>query len=151
MSKSLRNLLLSMAISAIAACAGTAYTAKPAQSPLAGTRWQLLEIAYSDDTTRKPSAPGVYRMQFDDAGRVAIQADCNRMNGTYLYSPPSGLEFGPLAVTRALCPPGSLFDAFNRDMPAVRSFVIKDGTLHLALMADGGIYRFQPQPEPGEP
>jgi hypothetical protein len=31
-------------------------------------------------------------------------------------------------------------------MPFVRSFVIKDGNLHLALMADGGIYQFSPLP-----
>ena len=48
--------------------------------------------------------------------------------------------------TRAACPPGSLYNRVVKDMPFVRSFVIKDGGLHLALMADGGIYNYSPMP-----
>ena len=34
-----------------------------------------------------------------------------------------------------------------RDCDAVRSYLIKDGQLHLSLLADGGIYTWEPAPE----
>jgi hypothetical protein len=66
------------------------------------------------------------------------------MAGTWKSSAPSMLEFGPLALTRALCPAGSLHDQIVRQWPYVRSYVLRDGMLHVSLMADGGIYAFAP-------
>jgi para-nitrobenzyl esterase len=45
-----------------------------------------------------------------------------------------------------MCPPGSLSDRFLKDFQYMRSYVIKDGKLHISLMADGGIYDFEPAP-----
>lgn len=59
-------------------------------------------------------------------------------------SGPNQLQFGPLALTRAQCPPGSLHDRVVKDWEFVRSYILKDGHLFLALMADGGIYEFAP-------
>jgi hypothetical protein len=41
------------------------------------------------------------------------------------------------------CPPGSLHDRIVKDWSFVRSYVVKDGRLFLALMADGGIYELE--------
>ena len=49
-----------------------------------------------------------------------------------------------MALTRAMCPPGSLHDRMVRQLPFVRSYVIQDGRLFLSLLADGGIYEFEP-------
>jgi para-nitrobenzyl esterase len=54
--------------------------------------------------------------------------------------------FGPLALTRAMCPPGSMHDRVVRDWEYVRSYVLEDGHLFLSLMADGGIYEYEPLP-----
>ena len=54
------------------------------------------------------------------------------------------IEFGPLALTRALCPPESLHDRIVRQSSSVRSYLIKDGHLFLGLIADGGAYEFAP-------
>ena len=51
-----------------------------------------------------------------------------------------------MAMTRALCPPGSLHDRIVRDLEHIRSYVLNGGHLHLALMADGGIYDLEPLP-----
>ncbi len=51
-------------------------------------------------------------------------------------------------MTRAQCPPGSLHDRFVRDLGFIRSYTFRDGHLFLALMADGGIYEFEPHAEP---
>ena len=55
-----------------------------------------------------------------------------------------------MALTRAACPPASLHDRLVRDFPLIRSYVMKDGHLFLALMADGGTYQFEPIP-PSKP
>jgi para-nitrobenzyl esterase len=43
-----------------------------------------------------------------------------------------------------MCPAGSLHDQIVKRLPAVRSYVIKDGHLFLSMMADGGIFEFEP-------
>jgi para-nitrobenzyl esterase len=47
-------------------------------------------------------------------------------------------------MTRAMCPPGSLYDRFISDLGYVRSFVLKDGHLFLATRTDGAILEFEP-------
>jgi para-nitrobenzyl esterase len=143
---SLRFLAASALMLGLSACAGTATAPTSTADPLAGTRWQLDSIDYMDDTTVKPDNSAKYTLEFDDEGMVGMQTDCNRLRGAYTYTTPSGLEFGALMSTRAACPPGSLYNRVIKDMPFVRSFVIKDGRLHLALMADGGIYNYSPMP-----
>lgn len=130
--------------SVLAACASAPETAKSAKDPLTGTRWQLVTIEYMDDTTVTPDDGAKYTLAFNADGTAAIKADCNMLNGAYVYTPPSGVEFGPLRSTRAACPPGSLYQTLVKDVPFMRSFVIKEGDLYIALMADGGIYRFTP-------
>ena len=56
------------------------------------------------------------------------------------------LQFGELALTRALCPTGSLYDDLVRQWPQVRSYLVKDARLFLILMADGGSIEFEPSP-----
>lgn len=144
MPKLILKLFLLTALLAQVACADK--PTKPMQSvnPLSDTRWQLDKIEYMDDTVITPDDRSKYNLAFDATGKVNIQADCNRLNGSYTYISPSGLEFGAFVSTRAACPPGSLYDTLLKDLPFVRSFVIKDGKLYLALMADGGIYHFSP-------
>ena len=54
------------------------------------------------------------------------------------------LGFGPLAATRAMCPPPHLDERIARDLVHVRSYLLKDGKLYLSLLADGGIYEWAP-------
>jgi hypothetical protein len=53
-------------------------------------------------------------------------------------------ELGALAMTRALCPPPSLNERIAGDADYVRSYLLRDGRLYLSLMADGGIYVWEP-------
>ena len=53
-------------------------------------------------------------------------------------------SFGRLAVTRALCAPPNLDERIARDSEYVRSFLLRDGRLYLSLMADAGIYAWEP-------
>ncbi len=111
---------------------------------LGGTSWQLVKFQGSDDTTLTPDDKTKYTITFGTDGRLTARIDCNRGMGTWKSSGPSQVEFGPLALTRVMCPPGSLLDQIAKNWPYVRSYTIKDGHLFLALMADGGIYEFEP-------
>ncbi len=107
---------------------------------LGGTSWQLVWFHGGDDKLLTPDDPAKYTLAFGADGSVSARIDCNRGRGTWKSSGPSQLQFGPLALTRALCPPGSLHDRIVKDWEFVRSYILKDGHLFLSLMADGGIY-----------
>jgi heat shock protein HslJ len=118
---------------------------------LAGTSWQLLAIQSMDDAqgTAKVNEPSHFTLEFGRDGRAALRLDCNRGMGDYQFAPAGdgssgALTFGPIAATRALCPPPHLDERIARDMAQVRSYLLKDGKLYLSLLADGGIYEWAP-------
>jgi para-nitrobenzyl esterase len=118
--------------------------APPAESvSLDNTAWRLVMFEGGDGTRLTPDDPSKYTIEFDASGHVAARFDCNRGRGSWKASGPS-LELGPMALTRAMCPPGSLHDHLVKQWPYIRSYLIKDGHLYLSLMADGGIYEFEP-------
>jgi heat shock protein HslJ len=99
--------------------------------------------------TTRPSDPSLYTMELRGDGTVAMRLNCNRATGGWSAVPAgdgtSGrLEFGPLAATRALCPPPSMDESIVAQSAFVRSYLLKDGRLYLSLMADGGIYAWEP-------
>jgi len=111
---------------------------------LGGTAWQLVGFQGGDGTTLRPDDRTNYTIEFRDDGSLSARIDCNRGRGTWSSSGASQIVFGPLALTRAACPPGSLHDQLVRQWGSVRSYVMKDGHLFLSLMADGGIFEFEP-------
>ena len=116
----------------------------PATSPaLAGTSWQLVKFQGSDEKTLTPDDGAKYTIEFG-SGRLTARIDCNRGPGTWKSSRPNQLEFGPVALTRAKCPGQSMHDQIVKQWANIRSYVVKDGHLFLSLMADGGIYEFEP-------
>lgn len=132
---------------ALWAAQGLAAGAPASSAPLAGTEWRLVEFQSTDDTkgTTRPSEGTLYTMWLHGDGTVTMQLNCNRATGTWSATPGSDaasgrFEFGPLAATRALCPPPSMDGSIAAQSAYVRSYLLKDGRLHLSLMADGGIY-----------
>jgi heat shock protein HslJ len=117
-----------------------------ATSELAGTVWRLVNIAGMDDSTRYPDDPSKYTLEFAADGAASVRLDCNRGTGTWTSESAGQLAFGPIAATRTLCPPGSLSDKYTAQFEWVRSYVLKDGHLFLATMADGSIIEFEPLP-----
>ena len=110
---------------------------------LGGTSWQLVKFQGGDGTVLAPDEKARYTVAFGADGKVNVRFDCNRGFGGW-NSPQKGrLEFGPMGMTRAMCPPESLHDHLVKRWPYVRSYVIKDGRLYLSLMADGGVYEFE--------
>lgn len=142
-----------LAVVALVACA----TPDPPGSALAGSRWMLVAIESMDDAqpTARPADPARYMLEFRAQGQASLRLDCNRGSGSWqavqsAQTEPGrqsgSLVFGPIAITKAMCPPGSLAPRLEKSLPFVRSYMLKDGLLHLSLMADGGILSWKPVP-----
>ncbi len=131
-------------LTATLAIAAPSVRAQTPPAGLGGTSWQLVRFQGGDDTTLTPDDRAKYTIEFRADGSLTARIDCNRGRGTWTSPGPSQLQFGPLAVTRAQCPQGSLHDRIVKDWSYIRSYVSKDGHLFLSLMADGGIYEFEP-------
>lgn len=136
----------------VGACAASVAPAF-AENSLAGTSWQLVAIHSMDDAqgTTVMASPERFTLALGADGQAAFRLDCNRGTGKYEITPASddatgSIAFGPIAVTRMMCPPPSLDARVARDMGYVRGYLLKDGKLHLSLMADGGIYEWAPMP-----
>jgi heat shock protein HslJ len=143
---------------------GAATAPAPEQeTPLGGTEWRLVEMQSMDDAvgTTRPEDSTLYTMSLAADGRASLRLDCNRATGTWTVEPSADpangrFEFGPLATTRAQCPPSSLYERLAVQLPYVRGYLVKDGRLYLSLMADGGILAWEPlsdisfQTEPDE-
>jgi len=82
------------------------------------------------------------------ANKRRIPAEEAKRTGTWTATPTGGdsgsFGFGPLAVTKAFCPPPSLDGQIARHAEYLRSYVLRDGRLYLNLMADGGTYVWEP-------
>ena len=141
------------AAASTARAGGEAPAGSPLPAALAGTEWRLVAFQSMDDAqgAERPSDPSLYTMSLHADGSVAMRLNCNRATGTWqAQAGPDGTSgqftFGPLAATRALCPPPSLDERVTSQASYVRSYLLKDGRLYLSLMADGGIFEWEPLP-----
>jgi len=118
-----------------------------------GTSWQLVEFQSMSDEigTIRPDDPTLYTMSFKSDGTVSLRLNCNQANGSWSATSSSksggSMEFGPLAMTRAICPPPSMDERIARDSAFVRSYIIDGDRLYLSLMADAGIYAWERLPD----
>jgi para-nitrobenzyl esterase len=108
---------------------------------LRGTAWRWVGVT-SPPESFTVDQPDRYTLSFIEGDKVALRADCNRGIGSVASSSPGALAIGPLAMTRARCPPGSLSDRFARDVSRAIRFLIRGDELQLELPADAGVLRF---------
>lgn len=131
---------------------GAAQPAPQVQPPvrdLTGTSWRLVHFQSSDDAIGTVVPPRVerYEMTFRPDGGLDLQLDCNRAAGRWDARPAQ--SGGPItltggAMTRAFCGEGALDAQIARDLAFIRSFTFAGERLALSLMADGGIYLWDP-------
>jgi len=135
------------AVRPVSASTSNNSTGQTSASPppsLTGTSWRLVKFQGGDGKILKPDDPSKYTIDLATGGQLSARVDCNRGRGTWKSTGSSQIAFGPMALTRAQCAPGSLHDQIVKQWGNIRSYVIRDGHLFLSLMADGGIYEFEP-------
>ena len=106
-------------------------------SLLTNAVWTWRQTLMSDDKRIQPDAPERYTLTFQPGGSVAVRADCNRGSGRYALEG-GAFSFGPMALTRAMCPPGSMDNEFLKQLGAVSGQLMKGGELVLTLKFDSG-------------
>lgn len=119
---------------------------RSAASPLAGTRWALEEIVYSDDKVLKPYQNEKLTVEFGAEGTISGNAGINRFRGTYSAGKDGSFSAGRLAMTRAMNPPGSIADSYAQELQRARRFLLQDGKLILLLPVDTGSVVFRRLP-----
>lgn len=139
--------------SAAAAPGEASQESQPTSSahPLAGTAWQLVQFQSMDDAvgTARPDDPARYTMRLENDGSVTMKLNCNRAQGTW-SAQESGdgssgaFAFGQLAATDVKCSSAGMDRHVATLAGYIRSYLLRDGRLHLSLMADGGIYTWEP-------
>ena len=119
---------------------------------LAGTTWELVSIQSMDDAqgTIRITNPELFTVSFYADDNASFKLDCNRGTSSWEIKPSSDatsgtLQFGPIAATRAICRTPHIDERVVRDLGFVRGYLFKDSKLFMTLMADGGIYEWQPQ------
>jgi heat shock protein HslJ len=151
---------LSVAVSVfVVACAsadsppvlpGSVNAPPPAIAPIADAGDTLLTVGIwlwqgtqrGSDARIVPDAPERYTLEFQPGGRVLVRADCNRGSGSYQLNGRS-LTFGPFALTRAMCAPGSRDVEFLRGLAAVSGHVDNGRELVLTFADNAGSMRFR--------
>jgi para-nitrobenzyl esterase len=127
---------------ALCACASTP-AAVGGQGPyasLAGTSWRLVELVSKSDPTgsARPDDPLKYHLTFAAEGKVTARLDCNRGTGSWSSAGGGELALGPMAMTRAMCAPGSLDTRIARELTEVRTYERDGDRLVLYLTGDRG-------------
>lgn len=122
--------------------AGSIAPAAGAVLSLQGVTWEWESLS-SPAEQRTIDTPDRYTIRFDSGGRVAVRADCNRGTGSYTATPDGQLTLTPMALTRAMCPQGSMSDQFARAVSTATRFDVQGGALLLTLPANGGTLRFR--------
>ena len=144
--------LLSVSL-ALGACSSTPSTAPAtahstavATPTLAGTSWRLASFQTKDDGSQalRPGTQDGFTLSFGQDGRLAVKLDCNRGSGPWqaVATDATGgtLSLGPVATTRAMCPPDAVGARLAQDLPALRTWRLQDNRLHTGLPADAGVY-----------
>jgi len=135
-----RSLLLLVTLALVVGCSSRTVSL----AGIGNTSWQLVKFQGGDGMVLTPDDKAKYTVAFTNDGNVSVRFDCNRGRGAWILNGPNQLRFGPLALTRAMCPPGSLHDHLVKQWPFVRSYTVTGGRLFLSLMADAGSYEFEP-------
>ena len=132
------------------ACVKAGIDAGAAAPPLSGTSWRLRTVESMDDAqgTTRLADTSSYTVRFGGDGRATFALDCNRASAPWTVvaadAQSGSLRFGPIAMTRARCPAGSLDQKVAGLLSDVRSYLLKDGQLHMSLFADGGLLHWEP-------
>lgn len=151
----MQKLAMGISSAVLLLCGCAAYQGEPASTAsatgLTGSNWSLVSFQSMDDAqgTTTPAEGKSYTLAFGTDGRVAMQLDCNRGTANFSEANASStggsLSFGPIASTRAFCPPPDMGELLVAQLPNVASYTLRDGHLFLALKMDGGIFEFAPR------
>lgn len=119
-------------------------TAGAEEPGLIGTRWQMVRFQSGDGSVLYPEDPKEFTLEFGGDGDAYFQLQINRASGSWISTDDGRLVFGMLRMTMAAFTPSPFLDRWLKDIDFVRSYLIRDGKLFLALKYDSGVYELEP-------
>ncbi len=124
----------------VASGPATGQVASTAIPSLAGTRWQVTQVA--DKPVPAAISPTV---QFDDKGHVFGSTGCNQFSGAY-WLENGGLRVERLATTRKLCFPAIMYqeEALLRVLRGAERVYLLEEDLILESARERGLSRMIP-------
>ena len=142
----MNNFLTGFVVGVGALLTAMAAAADPVPAELAGMTWRWVHFASSAEDFAV-AEPERYTLAFTAVGWIRLRADCNHGAGGAVFPKPGVIRIEGVALTRAMCPSGSLGDRFARDVArAVRwSIRERESELRLELPADTGTLRLTRQ------
>jgi heat shock protein HslJ len=153
----MKSIALLSVLAALSACtAAPMATQLPDRIPagpiaLSDVTWQLVEFQSMDDAqgTSRPANPSSYTMKLGTDGSASFKFDCNSGSGTYTSTKAADglsgtIAFTPIASTLMACLPPSMGEKLAANTRYMSGWLLKDGKLNVSLMADGGIYVWEP-------
>lgn len=148
----MRTLITAGTLATAVAVSMSGCSSAKASDPLTGTTWQLTSIESMSD--EQPSTtiedPAKYTVTFGQDGQAGFRVDCNRGTSTWKTNEgatDSGtMMFGPIALTRMMCPQPSADAKVAAALGQVRSYLLSGGKLSLSMEADSGIMHWEPMP-----
>jgi heat shock protein HslJ len=96
---------------------------------------------YNNDTEARPTDPGRYQLRLEPDGTLRARVDCNQAGGRYRIEGSITL-IEVTHATLAAREPGSLDQAFRRDLGAAAIYFMRQGRLYLDLKYDTGTMEF---------
>jgi len=109
-------------------------------SDIVGVTWQWQSTQTPVEKTTIDD-PAHYTLRLESGGEVYVQADCNRLRGTYTLTD-MHITIALTTSTRAACPPDSLDDRFIKELSAAVIYFTEGEELFLDLQYDSGTMRF---------
>jgi heat shock protein HslJ len=103
-----RRLFLSIAAAGFLSVAPGCNESPTSPSDLIGETWRLVEIERSGLPSIPAPTGREFTIEFLDAARISVRADCNSCSGTYELLDEARVTIQPLACTRAFCGNDSL-------------------------------------------
>lgn len=113
----------------------------PAQMPLVGTHWALIELG-GRAVAKTPTGREPHLMLLDEENRAVATGGCNQMSGIYRTAGAS-LTFSQFASTMKACPDGMDRDqALAQALQATANFRIDGSRLEIMNASGGVLARF---------
>ena len=109
---------------------------KPAHA-LVATAWNWVSSQTPTGNVSVPT-PKNYAVAFLTDTRSAVQADCNKGNGSYAVEG-NTIKFGNIAMTMMACPPGSMANMFMRELGSASTFRIVGDRLTFEIAGGGSM------------
>jgi heat shock protein HslJ len=103
--------------------------------------WEWQGTTMADGTTRGPTEPSQYTVDFQLGDRLAIQADCNQASGTYAIAN-DALSVSVAATTLADCGTDSYSEEFLTELAQASGASLEGSDLVLTLGDGAGSMRF---------